>query len=258
MNSEKLFPDDPEYADASLNAATREHTEALWAKYRTHAEPDFPSLLRADFIERFTEMFVACHLLDLGWKVCRAKGAGPDFWVEASSGAFEVEVTAPERGRGRGGVVPLVCDGVARELRADEMDFRFMNAIALKERQLRGSGKREPLVLFVNMVRAQHAWLSQEPPMPLLALLGIDEMEGVTSDGLSFARGQFRRSEYSWLSAVVAARVTAWSAARCCHDVAVMHNPRATARMPEGVWGTERVREYTIRECQRILDGTTR
>ncbi len=254
LSSSGLFSDDPEYADASLNTTTRGYVENLWSRYSSYAEPDFRSLVRTDFIEKFTEMYVACHLINLGWQVRRTKGAGPDFKAESTSGSFAIEVTAPESGEGRGSVPSTICDGMMHRVPVDEMDFRLANAIERKTGQLRDEAASDPAVLFVNMVRAQHGWLVQEPSLALLALLGIEEMESETSDGVQFVRGHFRRVEYSWLSAVVVARITAWSAARHCHDIVVMHNPLSTMRMPEGAWGSERVREYSAADAERILN----
>ena len=249
---------DPDFEAVRADNLARGYVDRLWRRYSILAEKGFPELIRSHFVERFSEMYVACHLLDAGCEVLRRHEGGPDFLVRSPSGPFLLEVTAPEAGRGRGTMPAAVYDGKAHKVPSEEMDYRLVNSLEDKRDQWRRHVQKHPddanlpVVLFVNMARAQYGWLAQD--MPLSLVLGTHGLEGATEDGIAYACGQFLRPEYRWLGAVVAARVHAGTVAGPGdYDLLVIHNPNAEPRAPEGVWNG--AREYTRAACELMIRG---
>ena len=190
--------------------------DRLWSRYRENlAEKDFPERIQRTF-------------------------SGPDFRASSAAASFFVEATVPERGRGRASVPELIADGKARDVPIAEMEYRFAKAIDAKAEQLRSVDPDVPAVLFVNMVRASYAWITHD--LPLEMLLAGPESVGI-ADGVPYVRGQFCRDDYCWLSEIVVATTTAWSAAQGKCNLLVMHNPLGESPAPESAWGA--VREYS-------------
>ncbi len=154
----------------------RAFTESLWERYAPLADSHFREDVRAHFIERFWEMYLAVALLDRGISVNPGSGMGPEFSFNQGHRCFWVEAVAPGPGTGADRV-PEIEKGVVYDVPTEKILLRFANAITAKRDQYRAALKAgiiaadDGYVLAINSRRIPHAPYGNTLPFYVQALL---------------------------------------------------------------------------------------
>jgi len=243
----------------------RQIAENLWAKYHPYADRHFLVEIRKDFDARFWEMYLACTLLDNGYKISSAD-RGPDIKVNHSEKTVWIEAIAPTAGdpsspdsvpdnRMRPGHV------VAREVPDRQIIFRYCAAIKEKYcvkyfKYVKDGivGNDDCYVIAVNGCRVSWSRVDYEPPRIVRSVLpfGWPEVTIDTTSHKIVKRGyQYRtylrkesgsqvdtnifvKPEYKHISAVIFSNVDVANPTRFMgEDFIIVRNPLALRPLPD-------------------------
>jgi len=234
--------------------------ESHWNRYAPFADRDFAHRLNDAFIRLaagepgelrrtsalhcfqrlFWEMYLGVGLLDrhlpLVPRVNRDE-SGPDFLVDAASGAFWIEAIAPDGGIGPDRVVDMTGVGGCHDVPNDQISLRLLHALREKSKQIDRwmasgvVGNNDPVVVAINDTNIPHAHTDFTPPRIVRVLFGcgmpaididrqtgkfgreyltqqdsISKQSGTGVDTGAFARGELRR-----VSSVIFSSINPWS-----------------------------------------------
>jgi hypothetical protein len=233
-------------------------TESLWRAYRPFADPHFRQDAMHQFLQRFWEMYLACTLLDRGFKIERVGSEGPEFYFSCEGCRIWVEAITPGPGKGPDRVNDSKL-GEACTISDEKLVMRYTHALLEKHRRYEAwlaKGIVQPddqILLAINCRGIPHAPCGAELPYVLKAFLPIgalavvldrDTMETkdsyqqrreavVKRSGAHIATTSFIIPSFAGFSAVL------HSAVDCANhptelgsDFLVLHNPTASSGLP--------------------------
>lgn len=265
--------------------AARELVESLWQRYASYADSNFRTEIKNAFNERFWEMYLTCSLLDLNLPVSYPKPAGPDVCLSLEKGSVWIEAICPRQGsKENPDRVPDYNFGasVATRVPDDEVILRLRQAIETKFRVFdryaeKGIVSQDAArVIAINGCQIPHARLEREVPRVVRCVLPIGNLQvmfprdpnAATESSYQYRRVVERRNgaevetdiffqdKYRTLSAVLYSSVDACNPTqRLGDDFVLIHNPRATIPVPQGM--ISRGREYRVREAEEIFSLET-
>ena len=251
----------------------RTYLEAMWGQFEPYADPDFPEAIQVSFVPRYWEMYLACSLLRIGKSLLprpqRRGSAGPDLFVLREGQHAAVEAIAPEGGSGPDAVVepPM---GTAYQVPDEGITLRYASAIDAKRRQHEAWLKQglvsadDPFVIAVNSGRLPYGMSDIFPPRVCKALFQIGpeyvtirEGEAVgggyhyrpsltKTSGTQIPTTVFTDPQSAAVSAVVYSDETInrrydprhhYDLSRVGNNLVLIHNPMASAPLPEGWLG---------------------
>jgi hypothetical protein len=182
--------------DSKLKRPIHLRVERLWRRYAPICpDRNFLSAAKAAFVEKTWEMYLACTLLERGFKLTKPSGKGPDIHVTGPVPIW-VEAIAPDAGSGpdavptrdKRGETTALAPGVAMWTGVppseESLILRCTSAIAAKavqrERYIEDGIVRstEPFVVAINLAQidgGEDACDDDEVPIVAKAALGIGE-----------------------------------------------------------------------------------
>jgi hypothetical protein len=126
---------DPAYQnvrDLEHNGELRAFVEDLWIRFQPpHDGRHFRSDAKANFQQRFWEMYLFAALQDMGLDPQKGKAAGPDFHVVIAGRRYWIEAVAPRKGDGPD-QVPEIVYGECRRSPLAEIQLRYAGVIREK------------------------------------------------------------------------------------------------------------------------------
>jgi hypothetical protein len=276
---------DPSYTnvrDSEPLSFARDFTESLWPTYRPFADPNARSNAKSQFLQRFWEMYLACTLLDRGFKLERVGHEGPEFYFVCEGRRIWVEAIAPCPGNGADSA-PRIQLGVAYTVPSEQILMRFTHALREKHRKYeqalsKGIVKPEDhLVLAINSRGIPHAPYGAEISYVLKAFLPFGALTYVVdretlelrdshyqlrekllkANGEPVATTAFLDPKFSAFSAILHSGVDcANHPTRLGDDFMVVHNPTATYNLPHGLfsWCQQfELHENTLHEFRKNM-----
>ncbi len=147
----------------------REIVDDLWVRFQPFADKNFPKAIASDFHSRFWEMYLACTLTDLGFKLHpRRIAEGPDISLNAGNMDIWIEAVAPHAGQSL--EMSLTEDRDELILIDDAVTLRYCSAIDEKFKKYSSYleneviSKTEPYIIAVNGCNVPFSLSSDEPP----------------------------------------------------------------------------------------------
>jgi type I restriction enzyme S subunit len=257
--------------------AARELVENLWQRYAPYADSNFRTEIQTAFDERFWEMYLTCSLLDLNLPVSCPK-PGPDVCLSLEKELVWIEAICPGPGSEKNpDRVPDYNFGASTATRVpdDEVILRLRHAIETKFRVFDCYAKKGIVsldaarVVAINGCQVPHARDQREVAIIMRSVLPIGNLQimfprdpnAATESSYQYRRVVERRNsaevetdiffqdKYRKLSAVLYSCVDACNPTqRLGEDFILIHNPRATIPLPQGM--ISRGREYRVREAE--------
>ncbi|MFC1993622.1 hypothetical protein ACFLV3_07475, partial [Chloroflexota bacterium] len=109
--------------------AARKLAESLWAKYHSYADHHFLVEIRKEFNARFWEMYLACTLMDNGYKIAH-KDEGTDIRIDLGKKIIWVEAVTPTSGDPSSpDSVPSMRMNVAQEVPDKQITLKYCSVI---------------------------------------------------------------------------------------------------------------------------------
>jgi hypothetical protein len=153
--------------------------EKLWAQFEPYADPDFEKKikLKGEYLGRCWEMFLACTLIERGYKLQHKNGSkGPDIKIISNPDIW-VEAVSCTSGTGDD-AVPDLSYGVAMNVPVDEMVLRVGNAITSKFEKYKKYLEKgivkatEPFIIGVSKGAMMHPEMHPSPMLRYLYGIG--------------------------------------------------------------------------------------
>lgn len=264
--------------DSERLKSARDFTESLWPVYRPYADRHFREDAMHHFLQRFWEMYVACALIDRGFKLERVGNEGPEFYFLCEGRRIWVEAIAPNPGDGQDRVPEPKLEQ-AYSVPEEKILMRYTHALREKHRQYESAlakGIVQPndqILLAINCRGIPHAPNGVEIPyilkafLPLGALtLALDRETMEIKDsfhqrreavvkkaGSPVATTSFLDPKFSAFCAVLHSAVDCTNhPLRFGDDFLVLHNPTALPPLPTNLFSWYRQFEFQDKTLQEI------
>lgn len=245
--------------------AARCFVEDLWSVAAEFVDPRLPQRARHELLSSLWELYLAAYLLRgkhplVPWAQRRCMRIGPDLQIGALD--LWIEATAPGPGTGPD-AAPEMTPGRWQQVPSEQILLRIRFSLSAKLRGLRQwqdtqvVREAEPFVVAINGRGIPCAQLTASLPWPVVAVFPLGD-EYITVDGKSgriTAHGHHHRPaltkasgatvnttcflhpDFAGISAILYSTANPHNPHDPQgHDFVVVHNPRATAPLPRGVF----------------------
>lgn len=244
----------------------------MWLRYEPYC-PDahFLSDARCNFFERWWEMYVACTLLDAGFKLERPPPKGPDILTRVNGTRLWIEAVAPGAGKGADAVPDRDRRGSRRASgwighapSQESLILRCASVLVTKRAKLaeyvaeRIVAPEDAVVIAVTLGGVRDAIVSSpELPIMVKAVFGRGKFfvavsvdgSGIVETGFKYqpeirkksgaavSTTFFLEEESQKISGILFTNEDFWNAPKALgKDLVFVHNPSATVPLPVGVF----------------------
>lgn len=178
--------EDPSYQnvrDSPNLVKAKAFVEFLWQIYCPLADDNFRTDARNHFLQRFWEMYLACTLMERGFKLHppAEKSKGPEFYFIHDGRKVWVAAVAPGPGIGTDMVPPIV-RGECFTVPIEKIILRFTSALRDKYLKINNDigkgiiGREDSIVLALNSRGIPHGPFGADLPHFLKAFLPIGNL----------------------------------------------------------------------------------
>lgn len=258
--------------DHKTKRDVRARLEKMWRQYEPYC-PDahFLTDARCNFVARTWEMYIACTLLDAGFKLDRAPASGPDIATWVNGRRLWIEAVAPDSGAGADAVPGRDRRGskqgdiwMGHAPREENLILRCTTGLVTKRAKLAEYAAAgivapdDPLVIAVTLGGVEDSDITS-PDLPIIvkALFGIGEFYAAVSidgsgtiekgfkhrpdvtkkSGATVGASFFLEEESASISGVLFTDIGIWNAPRVLgKDLIFVHNPKAAVALGMGVF----------------------